>query len=272
MYTNKGNNSKDKKDTSVNTKGFQFFNKEGIDPSTLIVSYWNEGIVLKIHPTLPKDKQDNEHVFDYDHSLSTIVNARQAKLLLLAFPKFEEAMNDSLEYSTGIRIGISSVLVLSTGVKETGALRPYIGIYKDINAETLEATSGIRYEFNVLETIEDYDPRGCKLQTETYHVELMLFMAALKTVIEAFTHAHTHSHRNVQRYFNSKLSENIDLIIANLGYPKTSFKFKDRNTVKTENGTFNINKSQSGMTNAYNKLDDAKVYHGTIDDMDDLPF
>lgn len=269
MYTNKGNNPSEKKDTSVNTKSFQFFNKDGIDPSTLVFSFWNDGIVVKIHPTLPKDKQDNEHVFDYNHELTSVITVKHAQTLLMAFPKLQECIEKQLAYSVGVRVGTAGVLVLSTGVNETEVVRPYIGIYKNINAETLEAQEGIRYEFNQVEVIEDYDPNGCPLQTTSYHVELYLFMEALRTTIQAFVHAHTHSHRSVQRYFNTKLNENITSMMSHLGLEK---QYKPKNTVTTNDGTFNINKNQSGMSNAYNKLDDAKVYHGTIEDIDDLPF
>ena len=66
-------NNKSQANESVNSKGFQFFNKNGIEGSTLILGLWNQQISLRIHPAKDPDKQTDTSVFDYDRSINLVI-------------------------------------------------------------------------------------------------------------------------------------------------------------------------------------------------------
>lgn len=266
MYTNKGNN-KDKKEVTVNTKGISFKNKNGIDPSTMIVDFWKDSLTIKIHPALPPERQTSESVYDYEHFLNTVIVIPKIQTLVDSIPKFLEAIEQARPYATGVRIGANSAFILSTGVKETGEVRPFAAIYKDIDADTLQAGQGIRYEFVQYMSLENYDPDGCQEVGTMYHAELEVFLQILKHSVPALTNAYTHSMRNVENFFKTRQTEMLTNIANKVG---AEVPMVGRRTQSTDNGMFRISSQQAGQTGGYQGLEDAPMTDGSLDD--DLPF
>lgn len=267
MYNNNKGNNKDRKEVTVNTKGIQFKNKNGIDPSTVVIDYWKDSITVKIHPALPVEKQTAESVYDYEHFLNTVLVVPKIQTLVSAIPKFREAMEAEKAYSTGVKVGTNSIFMISTGVKETGSVRPFVAIYKDIDAETLQAGQGIRYEFNQQMTFEDYDPEGCQEVGTMYNAELEVFFSILENAIPALTNIYTHSIRNVENFFKLRLTEIVTNTANKVGaeVPTTG-----RKPVASGGEMFKISQSQAGQSSGYQALADAPMTEGGLDD--DLPF
>ena len=81
FYGTQQNNEKDNT-PNVNTRSYQFMNRDGFDPSALSVGAWNEMLSLRINPALDKSRQSEGRVFDYDKSVSTSLTAEKVTLLL----------------------------------------------------------------------------------------------------------------------------------------------------------------------------------------------
>ena len=272
MFNNKGNN-KDRKDYGVNTRGIQFKNKNGIDPSTIIIGYWNDMMTLKIHPALPKEKQTQENVYDYEHALNTALTLDKVQILFEGMKHIENAIIEEKQYAVGVKVGLNSVVMISTGVKETGSVRPFIAIYKDLDAESEQAGQGIRYEFNKSEAVVNYDPATGK--TEEKHEipsELLVFKAILKSTVENLTNAAVHAMRIVQNYYNTRQMEMITAVAAKMGIETNNRTSATNNG--TTNSVFSINNTNAVTNNtnsSFQAPSDAPVVEGSLDD-DDLPF
>lgn len=266
MYT-KGNN-KDRKEVTVNTKGIQFKNKNGIDPSTVVIDYWKDSLTIKIHPALSADKQTAESVYDYEHFLNTVLVVPKIQAIVDAIPTFKQAMEEGKAFSTGVKVGSNSAFIISTGVKETGSVRPFVAIYKDIDADTLQAGQGIRYEFNQQMTFDDYDPEGCQEVGKMVHAELGVFFTILEHCIPALSNVYTHSIRNVENFFKTRLMEVLTNTATKVGaeVPMTG----RRPQAATGGEMFKISQSQAGQSTGYSALEDAPITEGGLDD--DLPF
>ena len=80
-FTNQQANSNDR--VSVNTRGLQFYNTEGFEPSTLVLNYWNDNMFsIKIHPAKEQSKQTEREKFDYEKSTSSALSITKAEELL----------------------------------------------------------------------------------------------------------------------------------------------------------------------------------------------
>ena len=268
MFNNKGNN-KDKKDYGVNTRGIQLKNKNGIDPSTVIIGYWNDMMTLKIHPALPKEKQTQENVYDYEHALNTALTLDKVQLLFEGMRNLEAAIVDEKQYAIGVKVGQNSVVMISTGVKETGSVRPYLAIYKDLDADTEQAGQGIRYEFNKSEAVINYDAATGKTEEKNeVPSELLLFKAVLKSTVEHLTNASVHSMRNVQNYYNTKQMEMITAVASKMGIETGARSSSAGNN--SSGSMFSIPNNGGTSSPAAQSPTDAPVVEGSLDD--DLPF
>lgn len=212
---NKGNN---KQQVNVNTRGIQLMNKDGFDPSTLVLGFWNEMMSLKMHPALEPSKQTATSVYDYETSFQTILNVEKAQLLLKKIKeKVLPAIETKEEASVGIMIGEDTLVVVGTGVKQFSELKPFVGIFKGLN-ENKSAETMICFEFKATETINNYDPMtgDHEIETDSYP-HLDIFISYLETGIKALIHAETHSIRHVDKFFRDRLLE-----AAGAAQPKSS--------------------------------------------------
>lgn len=268
--TNKGNNKNDKKTYDVNTKGIQFKNREGIDSSTLLIDFWKEAVTLKIHPALPVEKQTTESVYDYEHSLSTALVLPKVQSILSLIPNFRKAMEEEKNYSIGVKIGTSCIVMLSTGVKETGMVRPFLGIYKDIDADTLIPNQGIRYEFAENEVMENYDPNEGNKESEiAVRSEFELFIAVLESARDALTNAYTHSMRNVENFHKNRQNEILTNIANKVGAEVPTYGYK-KAFGENNNQSFRITPQQAGPSDMYSSLPDAPISEVNINE--DFPW
>lgn len=209
MDFSKGNRGNNKYQVNVNTRGIQLMNKEGFDPSTVILGFWNEMVSIKMHPALEPSKQTSSSVYDYETTFSTVLTVEKAQLLYskmneLIYPAIKEGRDESI----GVQIGDDALVIVSTGVKQFGEVKPFLGIFKGLD-ERKKAETMICFEFKQSEDlIRDYDPStGEHEKVKGCYPHLDLFNRFLNVAINAMMHAEAHSVRFVDKFFRDKLLE-----------------------------------------------------------------
>ena len=192
---------------AVNGRGFQFFNKDGFDPSTLIVSMWNQNIVLKLHPAKEKSQQTESSVYDYDHAVNLILTPVTATTVFtVCKEKVIPALVEGKEFTICVPCGTTSGLVVSTGVKRFGKLTPYISILKNIQAGTLQPDEAMSYEFNKSAIIDGYDGTSNQGISQRFeYTELVYFIYALERITMALIGAENHARRYIERNYNTQV-------------------------------------------------------------------
>lgn len=262
-FNTQQNNYNDAK-YSINTRGISFYNKDGFDPSTLTMGYWNDGLItLKMNPALPKDKQTSGKVYDYEKTVSTALTIQAAEALVYTVnDKLIPAMHKGEDHSVAISVGSDGLVVIGTGVKITGEVRPFIAIHKGVNPTTKIPEMSIFYEFNRIAIIENYDnTTGQYDVTTNNHMEFIAFMSILEHSIKELSKAGVHSIRSVMNAYNTKLMNTVVAIaektgasVGGSGYNKGS----------------KIDWNSTSSNSTPNPMDLAEESH--IDGLDDLPF
>lgn len=204
----------------VNTSGFEFRNYD----STLQVSgfdqkFYNDSMSVEFFPELPANLQTDKKKLDYKNSLSTLVVPEKAMALYLAYKtKLLAAIEAGEEYSASVIIANVNALRISTGVEDTGEVRPYIQLIKGIDPDTTIAEVEIKYEFKPTHLIDNYNPTTGKFSGKTTRfAELDLVMENMKEFVLAIGNAQVHASRVVNRYFNDRISGNIEKIGEKVG-------------------------------------------------------
>jgi len=195
FINNSQNNSKNV--VNVNTKGTQFRNKDGFDPSSLTFGFWNDFVSIKMNPALDKNKQTESKVFDYETTVSTALTVEKLTILINDFVEILlPALKENKIKSIGVPVGANSLFVIATGNKIIGSNRPYAAIYKNLNEETKKPEMSICYEFNRSYRIDDYnEEEGTFEITSNLHSELLTFMKLLKSGRDCLSNGVAHSVR-----------------------------------------------------------------------------
>ena len=247
-FNNGQNNNKDR--NNMNTNSIQFMNKDGFQPSTLVLGFWNEMLSVKIHPALPKEQQTETRVYNYDQNVSTAINVEKLGLLLDRIEsELVPAMEDAANKSIGIQVGGNSLLVISTGVAKFNEVRPYIAIHKDLDQDTKKPQVSIYYEFKSQVSIDDYDPETGKYTlSKPSFSEFKVFINSVKEAIKALTNAQAHSTRNVNKYFNEKQTGMFREMASKLGV-ETQYTGGNRRSYNNNNNFFDQNNNTNQNTN-----------------------
>ena len=223
FYGTQQNNEKDNT-PNVNTRSYQFMNKDGFDPSALSVGAWNEMLSLRINPALDKSRQTEGRVFDYDKSVSTSLTAEKVTLLLYKIQKeIIPAIESDEDKSIGIPLnGGESLLVVGTGKRLTNTITPFLAIHKSLNPDTKKPEMSMFYEFKKSSSIDDYNEQtGAYSLVSDIHSELKLFVELLKAFIIGTSNFTVHAERLVNKYNNDKLQNNILAIGQKVGATMT---------------------------------------------------
>lgn len=215
---NQGNNGY--KEAKVNTSGFEFRNYN----STLQVSgfdqkFYNDSMSIQFFPELPANLQTEKKKLDYNNPISTLLVPEKAMMLYLAYKeKFLPAIEAGEEYSASVIIADVNALRISTGVADTGEVRPYIQLVKGINPDTLISEVEIKYEFKPTNLIDNYNPStGAFGGKQVRFAELDLVMENMREFVLAIGNAQVHASRVVNRYMNDRISGNIEKIGEKVG-------------------------------------------------------
>ena len=217
MFGTRQNNEADNR-KSVNTRIYQFKNKDGFEPSTLQVGGWDEMLSLRINPTLPPEKQSKEQIFDYDKFVSTSLNMEKAMLLLYKINKdIIPAIENDEEKNIGISVGGDSLVTVGTGKAITNTIKPYLAIHKGLNPDTKKPEQSIYYEFRKSMTIDDYNAEtGTYTVEENYDAEFNLFCELLKSFIQN-SNFNNHVNRYGNRFTTDKVMSTLTSIANKVG-------------------------------------------------------
>ena len=219
------NQNNQQRDTHVNTRGIQMFNVNGFEPSTMIISMWNQLISLRIHPAKEKSQQTKTSVYDYDKSVQIILDNKTACLI---GDKINDSMIPALknnqEYTVGIPVGANSAIILSTGVKRSGGKPiPYIAIARNIKPGNLLPDDMLTYTFNTSPILNNYDGLpgnqdfDVKTCTMMVHSELALFADLMKHMAVALVGAEYHAGRNINKKYDDNVFQLYKGIAAKYG-------------------------------------------------------
>lgn len=217
------NNDKDNQ-TSVNTRSYQFMNRDGFEPSSLTVGAWNENLSMRINPMLEPSKQSENRVFDYDRYVTTALTLEKAMLLAYRIEKdLIPAIENGIDKSIGIQVGGDSLLVVGTGKRITGEIRPFLAIHKSLNPDTKKPELSMFYEFKSSSSIDDYDEKtGAYSISDSVCTEFKLFVILIKSFIKFGGNFTAHANRYVDRFYNTKLMNNITAIGQKVGAQMSS--------------------------------------------------
>lgn len=213
------NNQNNKQDISVNNRGFQFFNKNGFEPTTLAVRYWNQHIVLELHPAKEASKQTEYSVFDYDKAVKMIIPPMIAKMIAQECKrKFFPALETGEEYTAGFIVGNDSALTVSTGVKRHGKLAPYISIHRAIQQKTLLPEESLSYYFRPNVFIPNYDGTEASETTPYMHfTEAFYLIDIFERMADASSGVDSHISHYVNRYRENSTFELYRDIASKMG-------------------------------------------------------
>ena len=214
-------NQQNKQNDSVNTRGFQFFNRDGVFASTLILGLWNQLVTLKIHPAKEKSKQTESSVYDYDKSINLVIPPDKASLISkVMYDKIIPAVNKGEECTISVAVTGSSVLTMSTGVKKFGKVAPYIKICRGVQPQSLIAEETMGYAFTFGLIIPDYDGEGNQKVTPIQvYGEMYYFADLMKELSTAIVGGADHARRYINRKFNTERYNLFKAIAANINAP-----------------------------------------------------
>lgn len=219
IFSGGQNNKRDYSD-NINTNGFQLFNKDGFDPSTLVIGYWNSYVTLKIHPAKEKSQQTDSSVYDYGKSIAvTLTDASVYELATLISKQIIPAAKDNKELTLTVLSGANNGVIISTGVALAGGkeAKPYLALVKGIDPTTRVPESIIAYEFNRKAYISGYSGKTEDKFEKTYHHnELAFFGEALYRISMDFTGGTVHMDKVIKKKFNSEEFKLLKALATNL--------------------------------------------------------
>lgn len=261
------NNQKDAQ-TNVNTKGFQFNNKDGFDPSTLQVGFWNDFVSIRMSPALEPSKQTEKKIFDYDKVISTSLTPEKTMTFILKIAEdILPAIKNDEAKSVGIQVGAAgdTIVAISTGKAETGSIKPMLIIYKGIDPETHKPEMSIGYEFKTISTVDEYDPKTGKYSVcKNIHAEFALFIQFLKDAVAGLSNSVAHSERTVNKWQNDKMTSTINAIAEKNGVSTNSgfgSGYKSfRSSVSFDSDSSSGSTEDSNQQETLNNLDDINAF------------
>lgn len=265
-FTNRQSNQKDK-NNDVNTRGFQFMNAEGFEPSTLSVGSWNDMLSLKINPALEPSKRSEGRVYDYDRNVSTSLNAENVMILHNKIKNnILPAIDNNEDASIGVVIGGgASLLVIGTGKRLTNEIRPFLAIHKNLNADTKKPEMSMFYEFKKAQTIDNYDEsNGNYVVSESINSELNLFIKLLEGYLIAVGKFNVHFSRYVEKFYKDRMMNTVNAIADKVG-AATDMAYNG-NSRQARKNIFGNNTSNSSSYSNHDDYADEE----TLADINDL--
>ena len=260
-YNNSQNNGKDYSN-DVNTRGIQLSNKDGFDPSTMNLGYWNGFLSIKINPALDKSKQTDTRVYDYEKTVSTALSPEKISLILEKIKQdIIPAMEAGEDKSIGVPTGTNSLVVVGTGKRQTGEIRPFFAIHRALNDTTKRPEMSIAYEFNRIQSIDDYnDSTGSYNVDNSIHAEFKLFIRVLEAALVGLSNATVHANRVVNRSLNDKIVRLLEAICNKLGIDtQTTKSYKPANVFNSTN-TYTKEPVQDEDVNTLENIEDLNKY------------
>ena len=228
------------KDISVNTRGIQFFNTQESN-YTLRVDMWNQNICLYMYPKLQNPTQENVYNYATDARIHLVITPIFARMIgEITKREGVPAVIEGKEWTKSFIIG-DHVLVLSSGVKKYGGIKPYAVIVR--NAVKPENMISAQYLFNHTFVVDNYDGEQPLnnmdpqlLKGNAYQFEFMYFADILSHMAIVFDGAEYHIGKYHERYWNKNVLELYRALGNNVGYQfyaKTGNGFGNRSAANS---------------------------------------
>ena len=210
LYPNQNNQQKD---AHASTRGAQFFNVNGFEPSTMILGMWNQLVTLRIHPAKEKSQQTKTSVYDYDKSVSIVLDNKSTETLAdIVNNEIIPALENGVECTKAVVIGTNSAVIVSTGVKKTsGKPIPYLAIARNIKPGVLIPEDMLSYTFNTSMILNNYDGNSgnsdfdIKTCQIPYQAEIKLFGHMLNHLAVALVGGEYHASRNLNKKYDDSV-------------------------------------------------------------------
>lgn len=266
-FSNTKSNQRDAVNT--NTRGTQFMNREGFQPSTLLFGYWNELISLKMHPALEQSAQTDGKVFNYEVVVNTAITLEKAAVLVDRIEKdIIPAYQEGKETFRGVPVGGDSLI--GVGVKKVNDdYAAYFGIFKSLDETTKKPETAIFYEFKTTYTVDNYNHEtGDFSVTQGIPSELMVFLGLLKAAQVGLSNATAHATRNVDRYFRDKLTNQLEEIGGKLGIAPKQKSWGGNSYGNRNKDVFSSKAAAGGNSSDMGGGSNAEV--GSLKNLDDI--
>ena len=221
-YPNQNNQQKEQ---HVNTRGIQLFNTNGLEPSTMIVSMWNQMVALRIHPAKEKSQQTKTSVYDYDKSVSIVLDNKVCDMLADVIDNdILPAIEKGVDCTKGVPVGSNSAVIISNGItRSSGKVMPYLAIARNIKPGTLLPEEMLSYTFNTSSILNNYDglPGNAEFNIQTcqipYQSELRAFSHIIRHLAVALIGGEYHAGRNVNKRYDDNLFQMYKQLAAKNG-------------------------------------------------------
>lgn len=255
------NNNKEKK--TVNTSGPSFYNSNGYEATGINIGYWSGMLKLDFIPALPEGQQTVDKKFDTRNGISASLTPSKAHALYTGVEeKIIPAIKEGRDAKVGVIIADTNLVIVSSGADRLdvdGQLRPYISLYKDLNASTRIAQTQISYEFGSTEIIEGYNAETGDFEaTSRLNNEITMIMNILGDYYKATSNMFTHTDRVVNNTYKTKVTDNQTKIGEKLGL---DLGYKPNNYSNGTQGSIFDKKNQGGAP---------QVDEETLSSLDDL--
>lgn len=152
----------------INTNGMRMYS----DGSVIMLDFWSQTISLKI--AMAKGKgSEGETLYDYDNPIRMTLPADKSYMFgKMMKEKFLPALENGQECEFGVMTAKVNMLYISTGVKETGNVAPYIAIFNNIDPATKKPEKIGTYNFKKTRVMKLYEPDTGNFDSEEKYGEI----------------------------------------------------------------------------------------------------
>ena len=252
---NKGAERKVNNDPNVYSP-YKFSNTEGLDPSSLSITFWGSTMKITIAPK--KNTPNGEIAFDYDNSISVYLSHTKARILAEEIKAFMNGKINNCGVDTN-----KGFISISNG-KEFG-VNSYFLVIRSFDNENNSVSSSYAYEFkkDYHYAIRNFNEKKIEFEKTYYNeIEIDQFVTLLEEYYKAMTGAVAFTVIDQSKYNNSRLNTKLDLIANKLGVEYGG----GEKSSSGGGGSFFSNREPSNTTSNFN----SGFIKGSIDDLDDL--
>ena len=237
--------------TKINTDGIQLYG----DTSTIKFDFWSHMITVKIHPVKDPADQGNG-VYDYKKRTNSVLTVDKAVFVgRFILDELIPAIKKNEAKSLAVQTSKVNLFYISSGVAETGAVEPYIGLFCDIN-ESKKPDKFDIFKFRKSRVFSSYDYKnGTFTSEDNYLIELTLlgeFLVSSIHMLGAVSHGIDYSHA----YDNENESSFMEAIGSKLGVAYRQKSSSPKYAAKADPWAEGDNAAASAPVNSVASLDD----------------
>lgn len=200
----------EKKDLNVNTRGIALYNSEENTEvkSTLRGSFWNDKVVIDIHPALEKPTDNKK--FDYDTKLSAILGPLDLLTLKSAVEQVVAGDFPALAIPTS-----KGMIEFGKDHEELNIVGYYLNICE--TDENNVVTNSLIYLFKSNPIIKGYSYKDATYDIMDEEAEVELFLEFITNAVDAGTMAYAHAALDRNKYSDEKMKNSITKLLEAQG-------------------------------------------------------